>query len=182
MKVFPSTYYYVKECDTVVGCTTKVASTAIGQAMANRPTISRADVMKRRRMTKDDVRVILFIREPFDRFASAYRKFCRGRTPSEFFKFTEQNENRHWQSQVWQHSEAGILIPNIVIPFENMGEMWPVFLPNIKLPVVNASKNKRSWGDIREELSPYEVGTLISRYKEDTAQWALAVQQVLDSE
>ena len=146
----PSMYYHLKQINTIIGVTPKVASTSMSKIIQHKPVLSRADVLQLR----DTTAVVIWIRNPYDRFASAYHKFKKNRTVSEFLTFAEGTYNRHWESQFLWHSHEGIFLPNKQYSFDNIINTWRE-ITGTELPHLNQSK-KKPWQEIREGLTRME--------------------------
>lgn len=150
MKEKPSMYYHLKQFNTIIGVTPKVASTSMSKIIQHKPVLSRSDVLQMR----DTVKVVIWIRNPYDRFASAYHKFKKNRTVSEFLEFAEGTYNRHWESQYLWHSHENVFLPTVVFNFDHVITTWKI-ITETELPFLNQSK-KKSWQEIREGLTKLE--------------------------
>lgn len=121
---------------------------------------------------------LFFIREPFDRFCSAYSFFnglywkgqnyngsgvCEAAAKSyyEFVNFCLENDDEHWNPQVERVHYKGKLSPTHIIKFDDLLKLWPKFSTNtlrqintsVRLPVCEKYRrpelNKMFGDDIR---------------------------------
>jgi len=175
-------YYAVADLQKVVCTTQRAGSTAMIEAMRPAHTDSEAeqievaDVLARR---SQGWPVLLWVRDPFEKFASAYAIFGAGRippgqaiprytTPSEFAQAVLQHKDAHWASQTRMHTVRAVFLPTRVYPFYNLADTWTEEMPGY--PLVHQNETRRqSWDEIKWQLSADEFQKLEDLYHDDNA-------------
>jgi hypothetical protein len=176
-------YYEVGNLRKVVCTTQRAGSTSMIEAM--RPAYPDSTVMRitdREALTrrKQGWPVLLWMRNPLERFASAYAIFGAGRIPSArnaaqpkyrtpqlFAELVFTQDDAHWAPMTRLHTVGGIFLPTRVYPFYNLAETWAKEMPGYGLALLNRTERK-SWDDLVGEMSVKCTGALIKHYEEDT--------------
>jgi hypothetical protein len=177
-------YLELRDLKKVVCTTQRGGSTSMIEAM--RPAypdsaaelITAAEALARR---CEGWPVLLWVRDPFEKFASAYAIFGKGRIPSgrgivpqsrrnvhEFVNLVTKVDDAHWAPQTRTHTFAGVFLPTRVYPFYNLAETWAEEMPGRPIALLNSTKRK-SWDDLKEELSADEIQRLEDHYHDDIA-------------
>lgn len=181
-KIAKVQYYAVDNLRKVVCTTQRAASTSMTKAM--RPAhsdsqtrlIDWAEALKLRGMGWP---VLLWLRDPLERFASAYAIFGAGRiplarivttykycTPHLFADYALMHDDAHWAPISRLYSRNGIFLPTRVYPFYDLAETWAEEMPGYGLPRMNSTKRK-SWSQLSEEMNANYITTLYRHYEED---------------
>ena len=175
-------YYQVNDLRKVVCTTQRAASTSMIEAMGPAQQesqvnlVSAAEVLKLR---KADWPVLLWLRDPLERFASAYAIFGAGRiplardvatmknrTPAIFADEVFKHDDAHWAPMTRLHAFGDQFLPTRVYPFYDLAETWAEEMPGYRLALLNETKRK-SWNELTEEMNPNYVAMLCEHYLED---------------
>lgn len=175
-------YYEVGSLRKVICTTQRAGSTSMTEAMrpaypdSENSLITAREALTRR---KQGWPVLLWLRDPLERFASAYAIFGAGRIPSArnaaqpkyrtpqlFAELVFTQDDAHWAPMTRLHTIDGIFLPTRVYPFYNLAETWAEEMPGHKLRLLNCTKRK-SWSDLVGEMSIESTGALIKHYEED---------------
>lgn len=114
-------------------------------------------------------RTIMWIREPFDRLATAAVMFAGGHRSYEDFaqRILSGDWNVHWVPQTELHPEA-----TVFYPFDLLAQTWAEEFPDIELPWQNRTEGKPGrvrvpWDVIEGTLKPETVARLREYYAKD---------------
>lgn len=140
----PLSHYHVKRLyqtshdgKRLICKTCKVASTFIREHTHGWPQTTPEDAVKH---AQEGKRAILFVREPLDRFISAFEYFRKGNITSgfirddrdrvkviskdteieEWFELIKKWPNEHWTPQTDLHTHDGFFVPNEMYPVESL--------------------------------------------------------------
>jgi len=175
-------YYEVPGSRAVVCTTQRAGSTSMVEALKpahpdnDNALITAAEAFARR---KDGWRLLMWLRDPLDRFASAFAIFGAGRiplgrelttlryaTPAVFADAVFQYDDAHWAPATRLHMFQGEFLPSIVYPFYNLAETWAEEFPAFPLPYRNETTRK-SWNELTKELNANYVTLICKHYEED---------------
>jgi len=136
----------------------KNASTSIASVFNDRTNGERALTFPKR---------LAFFRHPLDRLVSYYRmeikEYC------DWHVLVDQvllKTNVHWAPQVDLVKWDGILIPNLVYRFEDMGKYWSQYIDK-PLPIMNTTDHTKV-----PPFDTYRMKELREYYLEDLDLWA----------
>lgn len=175
-------YYEVGDLKKIVCTTQRAACTSMAEALrpmfpesaANLITVGEA--LARRRQGWP---VLLWVRDPFEKFASAHGIFGR-RTPlATFITRVGREDDAHWAPQTRTHTHSGIFLPTVVYPFYNLAETWAEELPGYTLHHLNKTKllhdenhtfnDRESWDSLKGRMSADQFSKLEALYHDDIA-------------
>lgn len=140
-----------------------------------------------RKRDREGVPIVMWLRDPFERLASALNMINRIQRPRRIgiqyrdvpMRFILERDNIHWKPQLELHREQGILIPNKFYAFEDLGDTWVKELPGFALGRKNETRGiKRTWAEYEETLTPKEMAQLRAFYKADINERARIVRPV----
>lgn len=186
-------YYAVRDLQKIV-CTTQRAGSA-SMIEALRPAYDDSPVELLPLEDLHDLKasgwpVLLWIRNPFERFASAYAIFGKGRipasqtvpkyrTPDRFVECVLAANDAHWAPMIALHTHKRVFLPTEILPFEALQETWERELPGYKLAHLNRTERLR-WDDIRPEMSESAFRRLEKHYAHDINLHRLALERERD--
>lgn len=175
-------HYAVDNLRKVVCTTQRAGSTSMIEAMAPAHAKSKvrlidvAEVLKLRELGWP---VLLWLRDPLERFASAYAIFGAGRiplarelatlkyrTPKLFADMVFLYDDAHWAPVSRLHSNRDEFLPTRVYPFYDLAETWAKEMPGCRLALLNETSRK-SWDELAQELDANYVTALTKHYEED---------------
>lgn len=125
---------------------------------------------------------LMFIRHPFDRFASAYdifgKRFCCAES---FTDYVLNNYNPHWSPIMQVHVYDDEIMERIYMyTFESLEQHWKRWFYNWPLQSRNRSfqrsrhiegkkvkRGRLSWDQLRDQLKASTVSALVKYYHED---------------
>lgn len=172
-------YYFAPGHNKIICTTQRTASVSMVEALkpawdsANPQPITPADVLhyRNRRKTK----VLLWIRYPFERLASAFTIFGRKSTFEKFIGRVLTETNPHWSPIVNLHTYHDIFLPNHIYTFEGLEDTWTKELPDYPLDYWNRSEPYLPWGEISSGMDHGLLKQLHEhfRYDFDLYRWAL---------
>ena len=172
-------YYADYTLKKVVATTQRTASVSMIEALEPMCPDSPAHKINQQaalQLRKKGWPVLLWIRNPFDRLASAYSIFG---VRSDFNTFIERvlgETNPHWSPVSQLHKVSGVFLPTIVYPFENLAASWASEFPKYKLEHLDRTLQPMSWGDLCENslLSTDSSNRLLEHFHDDFAlyRWA----------
>jgi hypothetical protein len=170
-------YYAVDDLKKVVATTQRTGSNSMAEAlgpaddtkMTRFITLGEAFELKQAGWP-----VLLWIRYPFDRIASAYHIFGRDRDVSECMEMFMSELNPHWSSVVKLHTRGTEFMPTTVHAFEDIDATWANELPSYELPHIG-EQNRRSWFELVREISDNQLHRMMEHWRNDldVHKWAL---------
>lgn len=171
-------YYAVNDLKKVVATTQRTASVSMIQALGPMQAGSKTqkiDVGQVMFCQRLDWPVLLWIRHPLDRIASAYPIFGQYGTFEDFVRRILKETNPHWSPVTKLHSLGKVFLPTHVYPFESLAETWADELPGYALEHWDETKQLKRWHELSENLSIPLQQQLINLFHEDFAlhRWAL---------
>jgi len=144
----PVSYYYLRNKNLIIGTTARAASSSMHKILSGKSTISQERVSHLRSY----IPVVIWFRDPFDRFASAYDIFKHRRSFGEFIEHAINVHNNHWIPQTTLHSYKNTFLPTTVLPFKSLNESWERLMP--EYPLLHLKKKKRiSFDELRKSVS-----------------------------
>jgi len=155
---------YIELPQKIFCWTEKAASRSMVNALKKYPAIAASEVLKKR----DDKPVVLYIRHPLNRLASAWTHFAaNGYGPTayspwpDFPAFCDKvlagHINPHWDSQTDQHVYHDVFLPNEWHRLEDITKTWPK-----RHPLLNVNQAKHPKPDIF-----YREQDLMLHYRRD---------------
>jgi hypothetical protein len=140
-------YYAVNDLKKVVCSTQRAGSNSIAEALrpayndSQAQEITKAEAFARR---SEGWPVLLWLRDPLEKFASAYRIFGRnlGSTVEKFASYAMEHDDAHWAPQTQMHRRGGMFLPTKVMPFSDIAATWAEELPGYTLEHKNKSAKK----------------------------------------
>ncbi len=175
-------YYEVTDLRKVVCTTQRAGSNSMAEALrpmfaasaANK--IEPGEVLARRRQGWP---VLLWVRDPFEKFASAHGIFGRRTSLTNFIIRARRENDAHWASQTRTHTHSGIFLPTRVYPFYNLAETWAEELPGYPLNHLNTTKllhdelhtyrAREPWDSLKGRMSADDLSKLEDLYHDDIA-------------
>lgn len=177
-------YYEVTDLQKVVCSTQRAGSNSIAEALRPRFADSPANeitVVEALARRNEGWPVLLWLRDPFDKFASAYKIFGRiskrpraaqlikDKTPAGFAKTVLEKNDAHWGPQTIMHTHNGTFLPTKVMPFSDIAATWAAELPGYELKHLNKSKNRRqTFAALAADMPEATVAMLRNHFKGDT--------------
>ena len=149
-------YYAVPDLKKVVCTTQRAASVSMIEALAPAHDWSSArkiSMTEAFALKRQGWKVLMWIRSPYIRLASAYSIFGRGNgqgsyTFEEFLKRAMSETNPHWSPAVQLHTYGHELLPNDVHLFENLAVSWERELPGYPLEHLDKTPRRKSFADL----------------------------------
>jgi hypothetical protein len=123
--------------------------------------------------------VLLWLRDPFEKFASAFAIFGKGRLTSmglqrrsligTFADKAMVQDDAHWAPQTRTHRHGGVFLPTKVMPFSDIAATWAAELPGYTLGHVNQTRVRRAtFVDLAVDMSADLLARLETHFKSDT--------------
>lgn len=178
-------YYAVEDLRKVICTTQRAGSTSMIEAMQPRPGYPESAVrqVEQREVLKlraEGWLVLMWIRDPLHRFASAYSIFGKGRipvsreinrkkyqNPGEFLQVVRELTDAHWAPMTRLHMHKGVFLPTKVYAFDDLKETWGSEMPGYYLRHINPSK-RQAYDRLAMQMSRHEIEALRKHYSEDT--------------
>jgi hypothetical protein len=175
-------YYEVGDLKKVVCTTQRAGSCSMAEALrpafadsaANQITVGEA--LARRRQGWP---VLLWVRDPFEKFASAHGIFGRRMPLAMFITRVGREDDAHWAPQARTHTHSGVFLPTVVYPFYNLAETWAEELPGYTLNHLNKTKllhdelhtysDREPWDSLKGRMSADQFSKLEDLYHDDIA-------------
>ncbi len=158
----PVSYYYLKDKNLIIGTTMRAASSSMHTVLEKRSTITQKRVMQLR---EQGMPVVIWLRQPYARLASAYSLFKKNRSINEFIHHVTHVRNTHWLPQTTVHSYNNQFLPTKVIPFSKLNDTWEELI-GVPLPHLKES-NRDMWGKLLEDVSTDSLCLLQVYYRSD---------------
>lgn len=176
-------YYEVTDLKKVVCSTQRAGSNSIAEALRPRYNDSPAneitadEALARR---KEGWPVLLWMRDPFDKFASAYRIFGRpskkppqtqqvhDKSPKGFATAVLKKDDAHWAPQTRTHTHGGVFLPTKVMPFSDIAATWAAELPGYNLGHKNKTARRDTFADLTADMPAATVARLRKHFRADT--------------
>lgn len=175
-------YYAVRDLKKVICTTQRAGSTSMIEAMAPAGLNSQSELIDAAmalNLRKGGWPVLLWLRDPMTRFASAYAIFGAGRipisreiatlkhrTPVLFADTVFALDDAHWAPTTRLHTYMGVFLPTKIYPFYDLAETWAEEMPGYRLALLNRTKRK-SWNELAGELNANYINMLTKHYEED---------------
>ncbi len=163
----PPTYYYIRKNRAIICQTLRAASTSMLKTLTGLPRVSPEKAIELRDQGVDSV---MWLRDPLERWAGAADLFMRNRG-WDINRFLDQSlveVNNHWFPQTSIHTtRAGIFVPTIVYPFEDLNETWPNHGKGHSLGTWNVTKQRKRWPELKEQLTQGQTEKLCAFYIDD---------------
>ena len=177
-------YYAVHDLEKVIATTQRTASVSMIESMAPAhegsrvEKISAEDVFTFRNWPSDkggNWPVLLWMRHPFERLASAYSIFGRYCSLEEFIQRALKETNPHWSPVTKLHTIGKYFLPTHVFPFTSLAETWAEQMPGYKLEHLDKTPNRISWNEGIEFVHPKTLMNMDNHWHDDLAlyRWAL---------
>ncbi len=171
-------YYAVSDLKKVVATTQRTASVSMIEAlgpMQERSQTYKINIGQALLMRELGWPVLLWIRHPFERLASAYSIFGKYCSIEEFCLRALKETNPHWSPVTKLHSHSKIFLPTHVYPFTSLAEDWADELPGYTLEHLDKTPNRISWIEAREFVSTKTMIRMDNHWHNDLAlyRWAL---------
>lgn len=123
-------------------------------------------------------RCVMWIRHPFDRFATVAMMFGKSYGDGKFQNLADNillgDYNQHWWPQTDLHPEA-----SIIYPFDTLHDTWKIEFPDLPLRWENKSGQKGvarvPWDEIEPQLNPETVTALREYYAKDFQAYELSL-------
>ena len=171
-------YYAVHDLQKVIATTQRTASVSMIESMAPAHEGSRTekievcDVLGRR---FNGWPVLLWIRHPFERIASAYSIFGRYCSLEEFIQRALKETNPHWSPVSKLHSHGKVFLPTHVYPFTQLAETWKKEMPGYELEHLDRTPNRISWNEGIEFVNTRTLMKMDNHWHDDLAlyRWCL---------
>jgi len=175
-------YYEVGDLKKVVCTTQRAGSNSMAEALrpaysdspANLITV--AEALARR---SQGWPVLLWVRDPFEKFASAHGIFGRRTSLATFITRAGRENDAHWASQARTHTHSGIFLPTRVYPFYNLAATWAEELPGYPLSHLNKTRllhdelhtysDREPWDSLKGRMSANQLRKLEYLYHDDIA-------------
>ena len=171
-------YYKVEDLAKVVATTQRTASVSMIESMA--PAHEGSKVTK---ISAEEVNflrvmdwpVLLWMRHPFERIASAYSIFGRYCSLEEFCQRAMKETNPHWSPVSKLHSRGKIFLPTHIFPFTGLAESWAEQMPGYVLEHLDKTPNRISWNEGIEFINTRTLMNMDNHWYDDLAlyRWAL---------
>ncbi len=123
--------------------------------------------------------VLLWVRDPFEKFASAHGIFGRRTSLATFITRVTRENDAHWASQTRTHTHSGVFLPTVVYPFYNLADTWAEELPGYTLTHLNPTKllhdelhtysRRESWESLKGRMGADQLSKLEDLYHDDIA-------------
>ena len=177
---------YVPTHNIVLFTTQRAASTSMHESLAPMDSKNDNRYVKQgeaAQLIAKGAQGIMFIRNPFERFASANdifgKRFC---CPESFADYAIRNFNSHWSPMMAVHCGPKGFLPTRVFAFDNLAEQWGLLMPKYPLLSRNRSfqrsryvdpqtghkeRGRMSWGMLSQLLSVSTLNRLAEHYSED---------------
>jgi hypothetical protein len=175
-------YYAVHNLRKIVCTTQRAGSTSMVEALGPAQADSKVEKIEATRVMtyrKEGWPVLMWLRDPLERFASAYAIFGAGRiplardiatmkyrTPHLFADAVFQYPDAHWHPMTKLHRYGDTFLPTRIHPFYNLAETWAEEFPDHPLALLNETKRK-SWNELARELNANYITLLCKHYEED---------------
>ena len=172
-------YYSVNDLKKIVATTQRTASVSMIEALGPMQLGSRTNQISVEQvllLRDHDWPVLLWVRYPLDRIASAYSIFRQSHIPFEnFIRRVIREMNPHWSPVSKLHMHGKYFLPTTIYPFERLAETWADELPGYKLKHWDKTKQPKRWHELSENLSIPLQQQLMNFFHNDFAlhRWAL---------
>lgn len=181
-KMVKPRYYEVGDLKKVVCTTQRAGSNSMAEALrpayndspANK--IEVGEVIARRNQGWP---VLLWVRDPFEKFASAHGIFGRRISLATFIARVQRENDAHWAPQARTHTHSGLFLPTRVYPFYNLADTWAEELPGYPLNHLNKTKllhdelhtysDRELWDSLKGRMSADQIQKLDDLYHDDIA-------------
>ena len=158
----PMSYYWFKNYQIILGTTLRAASSSMHYVVSRKPTISQESVLD----SRGDTDVVIFLRDPLDRMACAYALFKGAYDFGQWSEIAINKYNAHWSPQTEIHSYKGVFLPNKVLPFTQLNELWPKLFPDHPL-IRSKDFPRKSWEELSKQLSATQLSNIFTYYADD---------------
>lgn len=173
--------YYVATRHQAIVCTTqRAASASMVESLAsaspknqNYQLSTQANALKLR---KQGLKALLWIRNPLDRIACAYKVFGpQYNTVDDFIAGIISMTNPHWSPQTQLHTYRNEFLPTKVYAFEHLAETWAAELPGFPLQHIGANPERLTWSELESAMSAKTIDRVHEHWAEDinAHEWAL---------
>jgi len=188
-------YFLVRKLQKIVCTSQRAASASMVESL--RPAypesevdrITQAEVLQYRGR---GVPVLLWIRDPLERFACAFHIFGK-RIARDVVHKNHRNRdaiaiehmlnnfNPHWWPQVAMHTlntvQTELFLPTTIYAFEDLADTWPDELPGYPLLWIGRNEKRQSWEELAVTLTQEQRRKLLDFYREDINMHAWALEQ-----
>ncbi len=158
----PMSYYWFKNHNRVLGTTLRAASSSMHYGINTRTTISQEKVLS----IRDEVEVVIFLRDPLERMACAYALFKGAYDFAEWSQNAINKYNAHWAPQTDIHSFQGVFLPNKVLLFDKLNDLWKEMFPDHPL-IHSKDFPRKSWDELVGQLSMSQLNNILDFYEDD---------------
>lgn len=163
-------YWWANDLKTICATTQRAASAAMAEAFGpagahgagQRLSMGNAEKLR----NEEEIDIVLWIREPFDRLVCAYDIWKDAHTPLEFCHKILRERNAHWSPTVTLHRIHGDFLPTVVYAFEDLNETWANHFPKHELRHIGA-RDRMQKDEFLEQISPAMYEQLVEHYTED---------------
>lgn len=98
-------------------------------------------------------KVLMWIRNPYDRFASACGLFGNDfPNINHFARHAMLHRNAHWDSQVYLHTLDYKFLPTVVYDFGKLAETWAAELPDYELKHTDDGIRHPPWAELEPTM------------------------------
>lgn len=172
-------YYVARKLRKVICTTQRAASASMVESLGPATPANKVDKISPTQVKSLQSRgydVLLWVREPLDRFACAYEVFGRGFNFSvrRFIDHALETYNPHWSPQIELHTHGKIFLPTRVYPFGNLTATWEREVPGYPLIHIGANPNRWKWYELKSRLPSSYWARLLEYYEDDIVLHSLA--------
>jgi hypothetical protein len=141
--------------NTVMVCLTQRAgSTNMGDALRS-PDNMPLTRHEAKTLADTGIPVLMWIRNPYERFASACSLFGNGfENINHFARHAMLKRNAHWDPQVDLHTIDGKFLPTVIYSFDSIAETWPAELPDYPLADTPDCLRGHTWKELEPTMDP----------------------------
>ncbi len=144
-------YYAVDDLKKVVCTTQRTASVSMVESLGpshegsqtRKISMTKAFALKRQGW-----KILIWIRNPFDRLACAYYIFGRNCDFADFLERAMTETNPHWSPVTQLHTYDMEFLPTDVFLFENLEKTWAKELPGYSLIHIGANPDRKTWDEL----------------------------------
>lgn len=118
--------------------------------------------------SQSDLHKVMWIRNPAHRLASAWSLHRASDVDQWVEKYVLVHNNAHWLPQTTLHSVDNVLIPDKIYCFDDLATTWDKEFPLNPLGCYRSRPTgKRSWDDLKKEVSEENIEKLNKYYAQD---------------
>ncbi len=163
-------YYAVDDLKKVVCTTQRTASVSMVESLGpshegsqtRKISMTEAFALKRQGW-----KILIWLRDPFDRLACAYYIFGRNCDFADFLERAMTETNPHWSPISQLHTYGMEFLPTDVYAFENLEKTWAKELPGYYLIHIGANPKRKTWRELAEQIDNDFLDRVMEHWRND---------------